>query len=430
MAVAVKNSPVKGSNPFETLAAASLGGLVYVVASFAVVFGALPAIWHDVLNFNSGSLAAASVLGVLMVLAAVALIIVGGVLLGRNARVGVRAGVFVSLVGFLLIVGLTRWVSVWTEHFVFDTGSMSPPVGLGITIAFAVAFLVLGVRLLYLKQTEAFLAAFEEQGWFSANAYKKLQGQRVRRATILGILVIAGARVFTLLRHETLMRGPENLEVVVPYTGKMVVTDRGDAAPAFEALEQSGAAKPTANGGLVVSRLDYAAANATIDPASHVKIKLRHNSDFAEGQIVTRSDYDKESRTLKEREEVPADVTAPTTASGALQYQKLTLLPMLPFTVPFLIIAGSLWLAWRVVNYPAFADFLIMTEAEMNKVSWSTRKRLMQDTVVVLITVALMAGFLFGTDQLWRVLLSSPPIKVLQFPEQKSDQNERERPLW
>ena len=32
-------------------------------------------------------------------------------------------------------------------------------------------------------------------------------------------------------------------------------------------------------------------------------------------------------------------------------------------------------------------DFLIATEAEMNKVSWTTRKRLVKDTIVVLVTV-------------------------------------------
>src|SRR2546430_6963945 len=37
-------------------------------------------------------------------------------------------------------------------------------------------------------------------------------------------------------------------------------------------------------------------------------------------------------------------------------------------TLPLLLAAASLWLAYRVVNYPTFADFLIATEAEMNKV--------------------------------------------------------------
>ena len=36
----------------------------------------------------------------------------------------------------------------------------------------------------------------------------------------------------------------------------------------------------------------------------------------------------------------------------------------------------GLWVAFRLVNMPAFADFLIAVEAEMNKVSWPTRGEL------------------------------------------------------
>ncbi|HBI44946.1 MAG TPA: preprotein translocase subunit SecE [Planctomycetales bacterium] len=80
-------------------------------------------------------------------------------------------------------------------------------------------------------------------------------------------------------------------------------------------------------------------------------------------------------------------------------------------------------MAWRVVNFPPFADFLIATEAELNKVSWTTRPRLIQDTIVVLVTVALLAIFLFLMDQTWRVVLSWKPIGVLQLSEDQSEKN-------
>jgi hypothetical protein len=41
----------------------------------------------------------------------------GGKLLGTQTPPGVRAGVFVAFVGFLLVVLLTRWVSLWIEHW-------------------------------------------------------------------------------------------------------------------------------------------------------------------------------------------------------------------------------------------------------------------------------------------------------------------------
>jgi preprotein translocase SecE subunit len=83
--------------------------------------------------------------------------------------------------------------------------------------------------------------------------------------------------------------------------------------------------------------------------------------------------------------------------------------------LPVLLALAALWFAWRVVNYPTFADFLIATEAEMNKVSWTTRKRLVQDTIVVLVTVALLTVFLFFVDILWIKILSWKPIEVLRI---------------
>jgi preprotein translocase SecE subunit len=93
----------------------------------------------------------------------------------------------------------------------------------------------------------------------------------------------------------------------------------------------------------------------------------------------------------------------------------LVLLPFQKYTLTLLLLVGAFWFSWRVVNFPTFADFLIATEAEMNKVSWTTRKRLVQDTVVVLVTVFLMTLFLLIVDVLWFKVLSNPWIKVLRI---------------
>jgi len=71
------------------------------------------------------------------------------------------------------------------------------------------------------------------------------------------------------------------------------------------------------------------------------------------------------------------------------------------------------WLTFRLVQYPPFVEFLIATEAEMNKVSWTSRDDLYRATTVVLSTVVLMAVFLFGVDFLWSNLLQI--IGVLRF---------------
>ena len=69
--------------------------------------------------------------------------------------------------------------------------------------------------------------------------------------------------------------------------------------------------------------------------------------------------------------------------------------------------------AWRAVNMPVFADFLVATEAEMNKVSWSSRRRLAQDTIVVLVTCLILTAFLLLVDLFWGWLLSRSFIGVL-----------------
>jgi preprotein translocase subunit SecE len=71
------------------------------------------------------------------------------------------------------------------------------------------------------------------------------------------------------------------------------------------------------------------------------------------------------------------------------------------------------WIVFRVVQYPPFVEFLIATEAEMNKVSWTSRDDLYRATTVVLVTVALMAVYLFAVDWLWSVILQL--LGVLRF---------------
>ncbi len=81
--------------------------------------------------------------------------------------------------------------------------------------------------------------------------------------------------------------------------------------------------------------------------------------------------------------------------------------------LPFVFAAVLGWLVFRIVQFPPFAEFLIATEAEMNKVSWTNKDDLIRATTVVLMTVVLMAVFLFLVDTLWTFMLRL--IGVLQF---------------
>lgn len=65
------------------------------------------------------------------------------------------------------------------------------------------------------------------------------------------------------------------------------------------------------------------------------------------------------------------------------------------------VLVVSLWLIYRLVNYPRFADFLIAVEAEMNKVSWPTRTELWRSSLVVIVVIFVLAAVLFMYDIFW-----------------------------
>lgn len=73
----------------------------------------------------------------------------------------------------------------------------------------------------------------------------------------------------------------------------------------------------------------------------------------------------------------------------------------LAYGIPGVLLLAGLWVSYRVVNVPEFADFLIAVGAEMNKVSWPTRGDLYRSCVVVLVTLLLLAAVLFVFDVFW-----------------------------
>ena len=75
--------------------------------------------------------------------------------------------------------------------------------------------------------------------------------------------------------------------------------------------------------------------------------------------------------------------------------------PEYQFGVPLLLLVFGVWVSYRLVNVPAFADFLIAVEAEMNKVSWPSRGELYRHSVVVLVVLFMLTVVLFGFDIAW-----------------------------
>ncbi|CAN5178254.1 hypothetical protein BH10PLA2_BH10PLA2_09360 [soil metagenome] len=329
MAVAVKNATKPAlSRSGSALAVGSLLGAVYVLACLALLFYAVPRIWTATITpfflpvGQDVSAVDRALLAIALVVIAGGLLVLGKKLAGDPQPVGLRAGVFLGVVGVLAVILLVRMIGGAVEA----TGRVGQPAG-QIFVAVLAGILLVGVGYLFFRPATAkTLVALEEQGWFQATSYKRTQGMRVRRATIFGFLIIAGFGVYSY-RGSLESIGTQNLEVLIP---------------------------------------------------------------FSDGYTIR-------------------------------------LLPDLAYTLPILLVAGSIWIGWRLVNYPPFADFLIATEAEMNKVSWTTRKRLIQDTIIVLTTMVLLTVFLFAVDIIWFKILSNPWVPIIQTdqPGQKIEQQEQ-----
>ncbi|HUG71413.1 MAG TPA: preprotein translocase subunit SecE [Pirellulaceae bacterium] len=88
-------------------------------------------------------------------------------------------------------------------------------------------------------------------------------------------------------------------------------------------------------------------------------------------------------------------------------YQTLYDAGVWQYVGPMILLVVGFWAAYRAVNYPKFADFLIAVEAEMNKVSWPSRGELIRSSVVVIFVIFLLAIVLFGYDIVWQYLFKN-----------------------
>jgi preprotein translocase subunit SecE len=75
------------------------------------------------------------------------------------------------------------------------------------------------------------------------------------------------------------------------------------------------------------------------------------------------------------------------------------------YLVPAALAAAGAWAAFRIVNIPSFADFLISVEAEMNKVSWPSRGELYRASLVVIVVIFALVAILFFYDAVLRWLV-------------------------
>ena len=75
--------------------------------------------------------------------------------------------------------------------------------------------------------------------------------------------------------------------------------------------------------------------------------------------------------------------------------------PLIRFGIPTAVFIAIGVLMAYLLNRPGTADFMIATEGEMKKVSWSSRKEIVGSTKVVIVTTVILAVILFGVDLLF-----------------------------
>jgi preprotein translocase subunit SecE len=75
------------------------------------------------------------------------------------------------------------------------------------------------------------------------------------------------------------------------------------------------------------------------------------------------------------------------------------------YILPSIVFAIGAWAAFRVVNIPRFAEFLISVENEMGKVSWPSRGELFRASMVVLVVIFLLTAILFTYDFVLKAII-------------------------
>jgi len=74
--------------------------------------------------------------------------------------------------------------------------------------------------------------------------------------------------------------------------------------------------------------------------------------------------------------------------------------------IAFMVVLGTLsW--WLAYSSRKSSDFMIATEGEMKKVSWSTKNEIIGSTKVVIMFTVLLAVVLFVVDLLFQTMFSS-----------------------
>ncbi len=82
-------------------------------------------------------------------------------------------------------------------------------------------------------------------------------------------------------------------------------------------------------------------------------------------------------------------------------------------SVAFVAVSAG-WVAFRLIQHPPVADFLIDVQIESSKVSWCTWPELRRTTIIVLAAMIAFSAYLFACDISWQFVLRSLSILNVQ----------------
>lgn len=287
--------------------------------------------------------------------------------------------------------------------------------------AVLVVFLTIGARLFISRfLTRTAVAAMDDQGWTSLGSFKRVQGQRVRRLTMITLLIAVVSGAMSLMNAGYGARWFAEF----PLSGKFEIVDPHDAKYNKIPLKAGDSFSREQYQTLQNDLKDLVlvggeAVTVTIDGAE---------SSFKPGDLIPRDLAKKIQNILRDGRREGDNQELKTSEAVLPETRKIDQLGMLllpegQLKVVALSIIGF-FLIWRLVNVPSFADFLIATDSEMSKVSWPPLKKLWRDTLVVVTGMFLMGGMIMAMDWVWRGVLTS--ISVLQFPATTDDKNRSE----
>ena len=181
MATAIETtSEQRTPSSSANLLAASVAGAVYVLASLAIVFFVIPGVVRQALGVTTANITTDVLIFSLEAVVFVALILLGRTLAGKNPPKGLRGGIFLVLSALFANFFLIRAVGL----------NVSGPIGMAVTALIGVGLIVLTVKFLVGSRGERAMIALEHSGFFSTSTYKSMLGQKVRRLTICGILLV------------------------------------------------------------------------------------------------------------------------------------------------------------------------------------------------------------------------------------------------